>query len=49
MLLVTALLALVTKVVAFFAATTFTQQVCEKQASHTPTSQAAADHQFVEF
>jgi uncharacterized membrane protein len=49
MLLVTALLALVAKVLAFFVATPFTQQAREKQTPHTPTAQAAAHHQFVKL
>jgi hypothetical protein len=48
MLLIASRLAFFTWFVAFFAATTFTQQVCEKHASHTPTAQAAANYQFVE-
>jgi hypothetical protein len=47
MLLIASLLAFFTRFLAFFMATPFTQQAREKQASHTPTSQAAADHQFV--
>jgi hypothetical protein len=49
MLLIATLLALVAKVLASFVATPFTQQAREEQAPHTPTAQAAADYQFVEF
>jgi heme/copper-type cytochrome/quinol oxidase subunit 2 len=48
MLLVASLLAF-TQFLAFFVATAFTQQACEKQAPHTPTAQAAADCQFLKF
>ena len=49
MLLVTSLLAFLTRFLAFFMATAFTHQVREKQTPHTPTAQAAADCQFVKF
>jgi hypothetical protein len=49
MLLVASLLAFLTRFLAFFVATAFTHQVCEKQAPHTPTAQAAANCQFVKF
>jgi heme/copper-type cytochrome/quinol oxidase subunit 2 len=49
MLLVTSLLAFLTRFLAFFMATAFTHQVCEKQTPHTPTAQAATDCQFVKF
>jgi heme/copper-type cytochrome/quinol oxidase subunit 2 len=49
MLLVPSLLAFLTRLLAFFVATAFAHQMCEKQAPHTPTAQAAADCQFLEF
>jgi heme/copper-type cytochrome/quinol oxidase subunit 2 len=49
MLLVTSLLAFFTEFLAFFVATTFTQQAREKQAPHTATAQAAANCQFLKF
>ena len=49
MLLIASLLALFTQFLASFATTALTKQAREKQAPHTPTAQAAADHQFVKF
>jgi heme/copper-type cytochrome/quinol oxidase subunit 2 len=49
MLLVASLLALFTEFLAFFVATAFTQQTCEKQAPRASTAQAAADCQFLKF
>ena len=49
MLLIASLLAFFTQFLASFAPTALTKQAREKQAPHTPTAQAAADHQFVKF
>jgi heme/copper-type cytochrome/quinol oxidase subunit 2 len=49
MLLIASLLAFFAQFLAFFVATPFAHQTCEKQAPHTPTAQAAADRQFLKF
>ena len=49
MLLIASLLAFFTKFVAFFLATAFAQQACEKQTPRTLAAQAAADCQFLKF